>query len=108
MIYLFQILLISLTTIGGCKNDTDYIAEKDDSKIYSTFEKIESSYSNIDLFNKTTPNFDNKANLLDYNNFYNESGVDAGDFDNSGLKHIILSANQTKNKIYINKGRFNI
>ena len=46
MIYLFQILLISLTTIGGCKNDTDYIAEKDDSKIYSSFEKIESSYSN--------------------------------------------------------------
>ena len=104
MKYLFQILLISLITLIGCKNDTDYIVEKDDSKIYSSFEKIESSHSNIDFINKITPSFDNKANLFDYDYFYNGSGVGIADFNNDGLKDIILSANQTNNKIYINKG----
>ena len=104
MKYLFQILLISLITLIGCKNDTDYIVEKDDSKIYSVFEKIESSYSNIDFINKTKPNFDNKANLFDYDYFYNSSGVYIADFNNDGLKDIILSTNQTNNKIYVNKG----
>ena len=88
----------------SCKNDTDDLVEKDDSKIYSTFEKIESSHSNIDFINKITPSFDNKANLFDYDYFYNGSGVGVADFNNDGLKDIILSANQTENKIYINKG----
>ena len=88
----------------SCKNDTDDLVEKDDSKIYSIFEKIESSHSNIDFINKITPSFDNKANLFDYDYFYNGSGVGVADFNNDGLKDIILSANQTENKIYINKG----
>ena len=88
----------------SCKNDKDDQVEKDDSKIYSTFEKIESSHSNIDFINKITPSFDNKANLFDYDYFYNGSGVGVADFNNDGLKDIILSANQTENKIYINKG----
>ena len=101
---LFQILLISLITQVGCKNDTEYLIEKEDSKTFSTFEKIESSYSNIDFINKLTPSFDNKANLFDYDYFYNGSGVGIADFNNDGLKDIILSANQTENKIYVNKG----
>ena len=104
MKYLFQILLINLITLIGCKNDTDYLAEIDDSKIYSSFEKIESSYSNIKFINKITPSFDNKANLFDYDYFYNGSGVGVADFNNDGLKDIILSANQTENRIYVNKG----
>jgi hypothetical protein len=106
MKYLFQILLICLTSIVGCKNDADYLVKKKDSKIYSTFEKIDSSHSNINFINKITPSFDNKANLFDYDYFYNGSGVGIADFNNDGLKDIILSANQTKNKIYVNKGGF--
>ena len=104
MKYLFQILLISLTTIVGCKSDADYLIKKKDSKIYSTFEKIESSHSNINFINKITPSFDNKANLFDYDYFYNSSGAYIADFNNDGLKDIILSTNQTNNKIYVNKG----
>ncbi|MDB2321930.1 VCBS repeat-containing protein [Flavobacteriaceae bacterium] len=104
MKYLFQILTINLLLLVGCKNDTDYIVEKDDSKIYTSFEKIESSHSNIDFINKITPSFDNKANLFDYDYFYNGSGVGVADFNNDGLKDIILTANQTENKIYVNKG----
>jgi hypothetical protein len=106
MKYLFQILVICLTSLVGCKNDADYLVKKKDSKIYSTFEKIDSSHSNINFINKITPSFDNKANLFDYDYFYNGSGVGIADFNNDGLKDIILSANQTKNKIYVNKGGF--
>ncbi len=63
----------------------------------SSFEKLDSSYSTIDLVNKIMPSFDNKANLFDFDYFYNGFGVTIADFDNDGLKHIILSANQTKN-----------
>ena len=104
MKYLFQILIINLLLLSGCKSDTDYVVDKDDSKIYSSFEKIESSDSNIDFINKITPSFDNKANLFDYDYFYNGSGVGVADFNNDGLKDIILTANQTENKIYVNKG----
>ena len=98
--FLITILIIFIS----CKSDNDFIEKKDVIKLLSTFEKIESSHSNIDFINKITPSFDNKANLFDYDYFYNGSGVGVADFNNDGLKDIILSANQTKNKIYINKG----
>ena len=75
MRYLFHILTINLLLLVGCKNDTDYSVDKNDSKIYTSFEKIESSHSNIDFINKITPSFDNKANLFDYDYFYNGSGA---------------------------------
>ena len=87
MKYLFQLLIISIIALFGCKNETGYQLEKDDSKIYSSFEKIESSHSNIDFINKITPSFDNKANLFDYDYFYNGSGVGVTDF-NLSLIHI--------------------
>ena len=45
MKYLLQILTINLLLLVGCKNDTDYIVEKEDSKIYTSFEKKYGPYS---------------------------------------------------------------
>ena len=90
--FLITILIIFIS----CKSDNDFIEKKDVIKLLSTFEMIESSHSNIDFINKITPSFDNKANLFDYDYFYNGSGVGVADFNNDGLKDIILSANQTK------------
>ena len=78
----------------GCKNDTDYSVDKNDSKIYTSFEKIESSHSNIDFINKITPSFDNKANLFDYDYFYNGSGVGVADFNNDGNIDIVGNTDQ--------------
>ena len=75
MKYLFQILIINLLLLSGCKSDTDYVVDKDDSKIYSSFEKIESSDSNIDFINKITPSFDHKAKLYDYDYFYTLTAI---------------------------------
>ena len=58
-----------------------------ESIVLSSFEKIDSSISNIDFINKITPNLENKANLFDYDYFYNGSGVGIADF-NLSLIHI--------------------
>ena len=105
MKYRFQIILFIYTlSFTSCENKKDYKTTKSNNTLVSSFEKIESSYSNITFINKLTPDLANKANLFDYDYFYNGSGVGIADFNNDGLKDIVLSANQTKNRLYINKG----
>ena len=52
--------------------------------------------------NTITPSDD--LNILDYLYYYNGGGVALGDINNDGLLDIFLSANQEKNKLFINKG----
>ena len=105
MKYIFQIvLLVSAIFFASCENKKNYKTTKSNTKLVSSFEKIESSYSNITFINKLTPDLTNKANLFDYDYFYNGSGVGIADFNNDGLKDVVLSANQTENRLYINKG----
>ena len=96
MKYIFQILLlIYALSFTSCENRNNYKTTKSNTTLISSFEKIESSYSNIAFINKLTPNLENKSNLFDYDYFYNGSGVGIADFNNDGLKDIVLSANQT-------------
>tara|TARA_Y100000385_G_C12675937_1_gene459962 strand:- start:201 stop:512 length:312 start_codon:yes stop_codon:yes gene_type:complete len=95
MKFVSQFLIVKIFL--SIKNDNEPLLKKNNIKSLSSFEKLDSSYSTIDLVNKIMPSFDNKANLFDFDYFYNGFGVTIADFDNDGLKHIILSANQTKN-----------
>jgi hypothetical protein len=68
-----------------------------------TFEVLDASKTGIHFANKLTPT--QQLNIFQYLYFYNGGGVGAGDFNNDGLTDLFFTANQTENKLYLNKGQ---
>ena len=66
------------------------------------FKNPTSQETGLAFENTITPTDD--LNILDYLYYYNGGGVALGDINNDGLTDIFLSANQEKNKLFINKG----
>ena len=70
----------------------------------SNFIKIDSDKSGLNFNNKITHDLASKANLFDYDYFYNGAGVGVADINNDGLKDLFFCGNQVPNKLYLNKG----
>ncbi len=68
------------------------------------FQLLSADQTGITFNNELT--YSRDFNIYTYRNFYNGSGVAAGDVNNDGLIDIYLSANMKPNKLYLNKGDF--
>lgn len=98
-IYTFLLFYILLFFITACQDSGD-----SSSPTTAVFQKINSTHSGIVFSNTLTPDVTTKNNLLDFDFFYNGAGVGVADINNDGLTDIFFVANQTDNKLYLNKG----
>ncbi len=94
------IILVVILLISSCKEN-----DKMRQEIKNTlFTKLDASQTGIDFINKVDNEKD--FNVFKYRNFYNGGGVAIGDINNDGLPDVYLTANRSKNKLYLNKGDF--
>lgn len=84
--------------IWSCKEE-----KKDKGKL-PLFTNMSSDSTNIAFENRLS--FNETFNIYTYRNFYNGGGVALGDVNNDGLLDVYFSANQEKNKLYLNRGNF--
>ena len=97
-----KLLVISavILLIFSCKKEDKARPETKN----TLFTKLKTSQTGINFINKVENKKD--LNVFKYRNFYNGGGVAIGDINNDGLPDIYLTANQAKNKLYLNKGEF--
>lgn len=99
---LILILFLILICFSSCNKKK--ISENPISVNSQTFTLLDSKTTGIDFNNEVAD--EEKFNILTYRNFYNGGGVAIGDINNDSLPDIYFTANQKKNKLYLNKGNF--
>lgn len=95
--------LLSFLLITACKTDR---SSDQDSGNNSTqiFQLLDPEKTGVNFVNEVV---DGEAfNILTYRNFYNGGGVAIGDINNDSLPDLYFTANQKKNRLYLNKGNF--
>ncbi|MEJ7586156.1 MAG: VCBS repeat-containing protein [Ferruginibacter sp.] len=92
--------LLFLLMIIACNNEKNPAAEE----YTQLFQLLEPGKTGIDFTNEVVDG--ESFNILTYRNFYNGGGVAIGDINNDSLPDLYFTANQKKNKLYLNKGNF--
>jgi hypothetical protein len=96
-----NILTVVFTiSLIGCNSDK----KENENKSQTLFTKLESEVTGINFVNAIENQKD--INIFKYRNFYNGGGVAMGDINNDGLTDIFLTANLSKNKLFLNTGDF--
>jgi enediyne biosynthesis protein E4 len=91
--------IIILYLIISCNNKQTAESGKDSTQL---FQLLKPEDTGIDFINEVTDG--ENFNILTYRNFYNGGGVAIGDINNDSLPDIFFTANQKKNRLYLNKG----
>ena len=96
--FLPGVIIIIPILVCSCNTEQSRVVQK------KLFTLLNEQHTNIDFMNQVE--YTEEYNTYTYRNFYNGAGVGLGDFNNDGLPDIYFCANQTGNKLYINKGNF--
>lgn len=107
VILTFFLIIFSFNSCNkDAKKETNILKEntQKNSNNISNFIKVSSEKSGITFNNVIVHDLASKANLFDYDFFYNGAGVGIEDINNDGLKDIFFTGNQVPNKLYLNKG----
>ena len=89
--------IILLLLIGGCNSDFDI--SQQNSKLFTA---IPPNYSGV-AFENTVVQTKENNHLLNVE-FVSGGGVAVGDINNDGLQDIFFTANQTSDRLYLNRG----
>jgi hypothetical protein len=90
-----------------CLAVTTSCSEKNSQKSEASaqlFHLLDAEQTKVDFVNEVSDG--DNFNILTYRNFYNGGGVAIGDINNDSLPDLYFTANQKKNKLYLNKGNF--
>lgn len=92
--------LLSFLFIAACSDKKS----QDPEGPSQLFHLLDAGKTKVDFVNEISDG--ENFNILTYRNFYNGGGVAIGDINNDSLPDIYFTANQKKNKLYLNKGNF--
>src|SRR5829696_6777498 len=95
--YLWVLLIFALMLSCNNKRSGDSGTESK-----SIFQLLSPEETGIDFVNEVVDG--ENFNILTYRNFYNGGGVAIGDINNDSLPDLFFTANQKKNRLYLNKG----
>ncbi len=89
-----KLITVALTgMVAGCSQSNNKM-----------FTKIPASSSRVEFKNFLVEN--DEFNVLNYPYFYNGGGVAVGDINNDGLADLLFTGNMVRNRLYLNKGKF--
>jgi len=94
-------LLFSFFIVSCTKDSTNNTSITINTPLFTLLEPKDIG---IDFVNEVTDS--DSFNILTYRNFYNGGGVAIGDINNDSLPDLYFTANQQKNRLYLNKGNF--
>jgi hypothetical protein len=95
----FSLIFLLVTVLFSACKESGYTPPKN-----PLFVEVGAKESGIDFRNDIED--DSVFNEITYRNFYNGGGIAIGDINNDGLADVFMTANQGKNKLFLNKGNF--
>ena len=97
--YIVLLSALTLLILASCSEEPII---NNSSNSIPGWQEVDPSISGIQFSNNLSPSVD--INILEYLYYYNGGGVAVGDINNDGLEDVFFTANESADKLYLNKG----